>query len=315
MSVDQVISLLALITLVEMMVSIGLGVTLADVARVATNGRLLARAALASYVCVPAAAVGLLFLYRADPYVSAGFLIVAVCPGAPYGPPFTGMARGNVVMSVGLMILLAGSSAVLAPVLLYCLLPVVAADAPVQVDAGKMLTTLLLTQFLPLCVGLWLRSGRPRWADRLKKPADLLCTLLNLLLLGTILVAQFRLLVEIRPLAYLGMLVLVGAAGFAGWLLGERGSENRKAMTMATSIRNVGVGLVIATGSLPATKAVTAVTAYAILQTIVMAVVAAAWGRLARGAAVPGELRVDAGLTVHSDRNSLAMRTGEGDNQ
>jgi hypothetical protein len=46
-------------------------------------------------------------------------------------------------------------------------------------------------------------------------------------------------------------------------------------------VRNVGVSLVIATGSLPGTAAVTAATAFAIFQTVAMALVALGWGRLA----------------------------------
>ena len=48
----------------------------------------------------------------------------------------------------------------------------------------------------------------------------------------------------------------------------------------ATSVRNVGVSMVIATGSFAGTKAVTAATAFALFQTIVMALVALGWGRL-----------------------------------
>src|SRR5262245_35052114 len=122
---NQLINILAAITLFEMMVAIGLGVSFQDVLRVGGDRRLVGKAALASYVAVPAAAVGLLILFHTDPYVAAGFLIAAVCPGAPYGPPFTGMAKGNVVVSVGLMVILAASSALVAPLLLQLLLPFV----------------------------------------------------------------------------------------------------------------------------------------------------------------------------------------------
>jgi predicted Na+-dependent transporter len=54
-----VINILATVTLVEMMTTIGLGMTFADVLGVARNWRLVGRAALASYVCVPAVVVGL----------------------------------------------------------------------------------------------------------------------------------------------------------------------------------------------------------------------------------------------------------------
>src|SRR4051812_19158651 len=118
---NQLTNVLASVTLFEMMIAIGLGVAVRDVARVASDWRLVGKAALASYVLVPAAAVGLLILFQANPYVAVGFLVAAVCPGAPYGPPFTGIAKGNVVVAVGLMVLLAASSALLAPLLLRAL--------------------------------------------------------------------------------------------------------------------------------------------------------------------------------------------------
>jgi BASS family bile acid:Na+ symporter len=287
MTID-VINLLASVTLFEMMVTIGLGVTLADLARVARDWRLLTRAALASYVCVPAAAVGLLLLFRphtqvpADfPLIAAGFLIAAVCPGAPYGPPFTAMARGNVVVAVGLMALLAGSSALLAPVLLRLLLPLTSGDAPVHFDVLKLIATLLLAQFLPLCLGLAVRQRFPTLAARLRRPAGLLSVALNLLTLGVLLSEQFGMLIEIPLRAYLGMFALVTASVAAGWLLGMPGRGNRTAMAMATGVRNVGVCLVIAASSFPGSAAVTAATAFALFQTVLMALVALGWGRLA----------------------------------
>ena len=175
MTIDQFISVLVSIMLIEMMVAIGLGVTFVDLLAVARNWRLVLQAGLANYVCVPALTVGLLMLVRpADPMVSAGFLILAVCPGAPFGPPCTKLAKGNVAVAVGLMVLLAGSSAVAAPLLLRLLLPCLSGDGTLQVDAVKIVATLLLTQLLPLCVGLCLNHWWPRLAERLQKPANLL---------------------------------------------------------------------------------------------------------------------------------------------
>jgi hypothetical protein len=57
--------------------------------------------------------------------VAAGFLILASCPGAPFGPPITAIARGNLAVSAALMVILAGSSVIAAPFLLRVLLPLV----------------------------------------------------------------------------------------------------------------------------------------------------------------------------------------------
>ena len=55
---------------------------------------------------------------RIDPGVAAGFLVLAVCPGAPFGPAVAAVARGDVASATGLMVVLAGSSALAAPLLL-----------------------------------------------------------------------------------------------------------------------------------------------------------------------------------------------------
>ncbi len=279
MRVDRLINVLAEITLIEMMVTIGLGVTLSDVLRVSRNYGRVARAVLANYILVPAAALGLLLLFHASPMIAVGLFVAAVCPGAPYGPPFTAMAKGNVAVSVGLMVILAGSSAVVAPLLLRFLLPMVAGYIPVKINVIKMVGTLLGAQLLPLCVGLMVRQRYPAWAERFQKPASALSVLLNLLMLAVFLFVQFRVLAEIRLVGYVEMLSLVIAAVVSGWLIGGRESEGRKSMVLTTSVRNVGVSLVVVTGSFPGTPAVGSATAYALFQTIVIALLALAWGR------------------------------------
>jgi len=121
------------------------------------------------------------------------------------------------------------------------------------------------------------RKWRPLLADRLKRPFDWLTVALNLCMLGLILLVHFRMLAAIRLMAFAGMFALVMASG---WLLGESGSDNRKTMGFSTSVRNVAVSLVIATGNFPNTPAVTSALAYALFQTVVLTLVALVWGRL-----------------------------------
>ncbi len=280
MDMNRWINLVASITLIEMMLAIGLGAKLEQILKAAGDWKLVVRAAFANYLLVPAAGTGLLLLFNASPMVATGILIAAVCPGAPYGPPLTLLAKGNAIVAVGLMVILAASSAVLAPLLLRLLLPIVTGDHNLQFNVFKMVSTLGVSQFLPLCAGLVVSQIRPRLAERLNRPASRLCGLLNLVLLGMILAVQFPMLVQIRLVGYFGMLVLVTLALLAGWLLAAPGASNRKTLALTTAVRNVGVALVIASSSFPGTPAVTATTAYALFQTVVIALVALVWGRL-----------------------------------
>jgi len=128
------------------------------------------------------------------------------------------------------------------------------------------------------------RQWRPLLADRLKEPANQLSKVLNLVAIGLILVVHFDLLTEIRLRAFVGMLALLIASWAAGWLLGGPGTGNRKAMTLTTSLRNVGVGLVIATGAFASTAAVTATLVYGLFEVVGSLLLAVAWGRRAPAA-------------------------------
>jgi BASS family bile acid:Na+ symporter len=277
--IDRLINILVTITLIEMMAAIGLGVTFGDLIAVARNWRLVIQATLANYLCVPAAAVALLLLFQAHPMVAAGFLILAACPGAPFAPPLVALAKGNLAVSVGLMVILAGSSAVLAPLLLHLLLPFLAEGESLTVDATRIAGTLLVTQLAPLCLGVAVRHWRPLLAERLRKPATQLSKILNLAAIALILVVQFHLLTEIRLRAFGGMLALLLASWAAGWLLGGPGSGTRRAMTLTTSLRNVGVGLVIASGAFAGTPAVTATLVYGLFEVIGSLLLALWWAR------------------------------------
>jgi len=301
MSLDQITNLLVTITLFELMVAVGLSVRLSDLRAVARDWKLAARAVLANYIVVPAATVGLLLLFRSHPMVAAGFLVLAVCPGAPYGPPFTAIARGNVVVAVGMMVLLAGSSAVLAPILLPILLSRLPGDETLTVNATKIAATLLVTQLVPLCIGVALRHWRPLLADRLTKPAGLLSKVLNLAVVILILTTQYRSLAQFTLRALAGMLALLVASFAAGYILGSRDASQRRAMTVTTSLRNVGVGLVIATATFAGTPAVTAVVLYGLVEVLGSLLLALWWGRRASALDDGQRVRRDDALLVSGD--------------
>jgi bile acid:Na+ symporter, BASS family len=301
MSVDRLINLLVTITLMEMMVTIGLRVTFGEIVDTARNWQLVARAALANYLLVPAVAIMLLLLFQARPLVAAGFLVLAVCPGAPYAPPFTGIAHGNVPMSVGLMVILAGSSAVISPVLLDVLLPWLSDGETVHVEPLGLVATLLITQLLPLLAGLLVNHWRPRLDARLLNPCELVSKIMNLSVAGLILATQFPMLAEIRLIGLGGMLALLVATLTIGWMVGGPDRESRRTMALTTSLRNAGVGLVIVMGSFAGTPAASAALAYGIVAVFGSLIVALWWGRQASA-----QQHLRASLTPESQARTVA---------
>jgi BASS family bile acid:Na+ symporter len=288
MNLEQLISPIVAITLIELMVATGLGVRLDDVIAAAGDWRLVARAGLANYVAVPSAAVLLLLLFQADPTVAAGFLILAVCPGAPYAPPLTAVAQGNAAISVGLMVILAGSSVLAAPLLLSLLLRFTTDGGQLQVDFVMILGAILATQLLPLCCGLAVNHWLPDLAAKLLKPAISLSKILNSATFAVILITQLRRLMEVRLIGIIGMLILLGISIVVGWLAGGQRDEDRRAVALTTAIRNAGLGVVITAGVFAGTSAITAVLAYGLVQLLGSFLLALWWrrGSLRKGSSV-----------------------------
>jgi len=153
----------------------------------------------------------------------------------------------------------------LAPVLLTVLLGWLAPASDLRIDFLQIASTLLLTQIVPLGIGLGFHAWSPRWSATLARPLAVLANLLLLLVLGMILATQYQTLGAIRLRGWLGMLALLAASLCLGWLCGGPAQRTRRALTVTTGVRNAAVGLVIVGANFANTPAVTAVVAYALV--------------------------------------------------
>ncbi len=259
------IALLVSLTLMEMMFAMGLRLTFTELAgSIISSPWLVLRAVIANYLIIPGLTLLVLLIFHTPPLIAIGFLLLAVCPAAPYGPPFTAIARGNLSLSVSLMVILAGFSAILAPLLLYFLLPIVApGNFSLKFDTLRLVSTLFMIQLLPLCLGLAIRQWKPLLAGKLAVPSSHLSKLLNALMVIAIAVVQVRSLAEIGLSGFITMAALLCTCLITGWLMGWPGNENRKTLTITTSLRNMSLSIVIASSSFPGSPAVTTVLAYA----------------------------------------------------
>jgi BASS family bile acid:Na+ symporter len=281
METATLIKLLNVTALIAIMLSIGLAVKFEQVLASARQVRLVALGVLANFVLVPLVTVGLLYAFGANEQVSAGFLILAVCPGAPVGPTFTGIAKGDVSLATGLMVILAGLSAALAPALLTVFLGWLSSESDLRFDYLQIALTLLITQILPLGIGLGIHEVAPRLSGLVVKPISLLANLMLLLVVGLILITQYEMLGAIRLRGWLGMLLLLGASLGIGWLCGGPFQAARRAMAVTTGVRNAAVGLVIVSANFANTPAVTAVVAYACVSIFGTLASAILFGKLA----------------------------------
>jgi len=263
MSPDLIKSL-TLAGLVGMMLSMGLKSSPGDVLASVLDLRGTAASLAANFVLVPAVTLALLYAFGASPMVSAGFLILAVCPGAPVGPPFAAVAKGDVAFASGQMVVLAATSAVLSPLLLGLLMARLLPAEGLRVDSVAIVQTLAISQVLPLLVGLTASRLAPRLARCLADPVGMAASLVLALVIAAVLIGEFAWLRQIPLTSWTGMFLLMASGLSIGWLCGGPGRARRKALAVTTSARNAAVALVIVSGTFAGTAAVTAVIAYAL---------------------------------------------------
>ena len=264
-SLITITKLLTSAGLIATMLAIGLKVRWSEVVSSARQTQLVVCGIVANFVLVPAATVGLLWLFNPDPMVAAGFLILAVCPGAPVGPLFAGIAKSDVPSAIGLMVILAGLSAVLSPFLLAALLGLIGPQSDLRVDYFAIVQSLVVTQILPLAIGLGTHERAPHFANRTAKPLNFVANLLLMVVVVLLLATQWETLQSIGVRGWAGMLLLLAASLAIGWICGGPRQATRATLALTTGARNAAVGLVIVATSFAETAAGTAVVAYALV--------------------------------------------------
>jgi BASS family bile acid:Na+ symporter len=279
MNLASLANLLILIGLMAIMLSMGLKVTFEEVGASIRKPRLVVLGLVANYLLIPAVILGLLRAFDAGAMVSVGFLILAVCPGAPLGPPFAVIARGDVPSAIGQMVILAGLSALLSPALLGLVMMWLLPENDLHVDYLAIVRVLLVAQILPLGVGLALRQWAPKLSRWIDLPVRVAANLLLISAIVLVLFTEHGTFGTIKLQGWLGMLLLLAACLGIGWLCGGPGIATRKSTAVTAGIRNVAVGLIIASKNFAGTPAMTAVIAYAfvsILGTLICALLFAA---------------------------------------
>jgi BASS family bile acid:Na+ symporter len=281
MTAEKLTNILTIVTLFEMTIAMGLELKVSEMMEVAKDWRLVVRAEIANFVIQPAAAAVLLMILQPSPAGAIGIILLAACPAAHYAMPFTKISKGNLAAAAGLLVVLAASTVVFAPIVLGIMLPKFSGGEPVHVPADHVIETLVLIILLPLSIGMGTRAVWPKLADRIQKPATQLSVVLNLALVGTILVLQGHQLAQIKPAGYAAMLLLAAISVAIGWLMGGPRRDNRIALAHNTVLRNLGPGLVIATSQFASTPVAPVIIAATLANGAAGFAAAEWWGRRA----------------------------------
>jgi len=218
----------------------GVGHTVGQILNALRDARLVALSLLTNFVMMPLGAFVLATVLRLDEPMKEGLLVLGAAAGAPFLPKLAEIAKGNLSLAIGTMLLLSAATIGYVPVVLPFLLP------GIGVDPAKIVRSLSLVMLLPLAAGLALKSYHEALASRIKRVLDWVCnvSLVPLVLLLT--------LVNIGPILHLfysrgiisGFIFIV--LGFClGWAFGGPRTDTRRVLALGTGQRNVAAALVV----------------------------------------------------------------------
>ncbi len=279
MDLAHVGSLLNHAWIVLLAIQMGLAASFGDIAAALGRGGLVLRTLAVNCLVVPLLAFVLLRLFDAGPYVSAGILTLVFFPGAVFGPTFTEVSKGDVPLSIGLMVMFCGVSLLVSPFLLHFLLGRLLHGDGVVIDVFRIMRLIFLAQILPLSLGLVVLRLRPRWAQKAAGPVKRLSSALGLAVCAVILWTRFSSLEVFGLRAVGGMILLFLLSLLAGLVIGGREPGPRRSVIMSCSGRNIALALITAAGNFSGTPAAAAVLAYALVSLFGSLVTAKIMGR------------------------------------
>ena len=149
--------------LAVIMVSLGLSLTTGDFRRVLVQPRGVSVGIANLVVISPLLAFGIAELYGLDPVFAVGLVLLGASPGGTMANLLTHLARGDTALSVTMTAISSVAAVVTVPLFLELSTEHFGADDFAEnVEMLGVVARVLLITVIPLALGMWLRSRRPK---------------------------------------------------------------------------------------------------------------------------------------------------------
>lgn len=142
-----------------MVIMFGMGLTLTppDFGVIARRPWPVLVGVLAQYIIMPLAALAVTWAFRLDPALAVGVILVGCAPGGTASNVVAYLAKGDVALSVAMTAVSTLLSPLVTPILTKYL-----AGQYMPVDAAAMAKSIMMIVFIPVVLGLLLRSFLPK---------------------------------------------------------------------------------------------------------------------------------------------------------
>ncbi|MEL6640812.1 MAG: bile acid:sodium symporter family protein [Pseudomonadota bacterium] len=246
---DILVSVFLPLSLAVIMLSLGVGLTVADFRRVAERGWVFMIGSLCQIVFIPVVAYGVIFIFGLSGAMAAGVMLLAFCPGGVTSNVVSRLANGDVALSVSLTALISLLSIVTVPLLVGWSVHHFMGDAAPDFSVTSLAIAMFLITALPVCLGMLVRAFATDFANRIEPKLIVLSSILFVVIILAAIASNWGLFVEnvstLGPaLATLNIVTMVGGLLIAA-ALGLTWAE-QKTISIEVGIQNGTLGITLA---------------------------------------------------------------------
>lgn len=273
LSGDVAVELVTAGFVLSTMFSMGLKLSVSQLVDALRNRQLLGKSLALNLVAVPAVAYLLIRTVSIGPAYATGFLLLAVSPGAPFGPKFAELSESDIAFASGLMAILCLLSVVTIPLSLVVLAP-----GDIVVDPVAIGWMVLRIQIVPLLAGLGLSYVCASVANRLYPSIQRLSdyTFVGLIvLLVVVYIDEMSSLVGTGALGISAVAVVISLA--LGYAFGGPAKERREVLATTTTARNAAIALFIATTGFSNPDVLAVVLGFSFISVVGAGILASVW--------------------------------------
>ena len=211
------------------------------------------------WILLPALTFLLIILFKdyLTPMVAMGMILVAACPGGNVSNFITSISKGNRELSVSMSAVTTTAAVITTPTnfaiwgsLYVRYLERHAAEAlqTLTIPVWDIFVTVFILLGVPLALGILTTYYKPRLAQALNRPLQILSILVFLLMVILAFRQNFDLFMQYIKWILLIVFVHNGMALTVGYFLGELSGlprPDRRAITVEMGIQNSGLGLIL----------------------------------------------------------------------
>ncbi|MEM7547405.1 MAG: bile acid:sodium symporter family protein [Pseudomonadota bacterium] len=236
------------VSLAFIMFSLGLGLTIADFARVAKVPKAFAVGAFAQLAILPLIAFILLLIFPLPPNIAVGVMILSFCPGGVTSNILTKLSGGTLALSITLTAVVSLMAVITVPFLVAWSADHFMGLAAPDVDVTALGISMFMITAVPVALGVAARRFAPGFAISAEPWASRIATALFVIIVIAAVATNWQLFIDNLPLLGPVLIALNALMLIIGVVLARSAGLDRRdsiAIALEAGVQNATLGITV----------------------------------------------------------------------